>query len=221
MLQFTAIVIIVLVTWALTNNTFDVHKTARDIFGLDYFEYREEQTTSRPKENLCNLVKKCSPDSYAVRIKSGAANVVGPTICFNGQNVMSHVMNNVGIGLNIVVVNRETGTVDKFAYLNLKTGRSEEILDYLKNIEPGRIVLLASFDDLKPKLTDEIIAVLENMGSALIKTVKSKDNWVFAGTQGTAEKSPFEKIAVNDPKKNMYEGWPEVVEINGCFPKKN
>lgn len=217
-LQSIALLIIVVITWALSNNTFDVHKTARDIFGRDYFEGKEEQVTQAPK-NKCNLEKNCPPDSFAVRIKSGAANVVGPTICFNGQNVMSHVMNNVGPGLNIVVVNKEKGSVEKFGYLNSKDGRPEEILSYLQKIEQGSIVLLASFDDMTPKLTDEIRDVLEHMGSSLIKTVKGKDNWVFAGTPGAAKKSPFEKMVVSDPQKNMYEDWPEVVEINGCFPK--
>uniref|UniRef100_A0A8C6V6B7 Si:dkeyp-67f1.2 n=1 Tax=Neogobius melanostomus TaxID=47308 RepID=A0A8C6V6B7_9GOBI len=190
------------------------------ISGKDYFVYKEKQTTPVPG-NKCSLEKNCPPDSFAVRIKSGAANVVGPTICFDGQNVMSHVMNNVGPGFNIVVVNRETGTVDKFGYLNSKSGRSEDIINYLKKIEPGRIVLLATFDDVTPKLTDEIRDVLESMGSTLIKTVKSKDNWVFAGTPGAAEKSPFEKMTVNDLEKNMYKDWPEVVEISGCFPKNS
>lgn len=217
-LQSIALVIIIVITWILSNNTFDFHKSAKDIFG-DYFEAKEELPTQAPK-NKCNLDKKCPSDSFAVSIKSGAANVVGPTICFDGQNVMSHVMNNVGPGLNIVVVNREKGTVEKFGYLNSKDGVSEAILDYLKKIEQGRIVLIASFDDVAPKLTDEIRDILEHMGSALIKTVKSKDNWVFAGTAGAAKNSPFENISENDPKKNTYKDWPEVVEISGCFPKK-
>lgn len=219
-LQFTTLVIIVLITWSISNNTFDVNKTAKVIFGVDYYEEKEEETPPVLVKK-CSLETKCLEDSFEVHIKSGAANVVGPTICFNGQTVMSHVMNNVGPGLNIVVVNGETGTVDKSGYLNSKDGRSEDILNYLKQIELGRIVLLASFNDMTPKLTDEIRDVLESMGSALIKTVKSKDNWVFAGTQGAAEKSPFEKMAVNDPKTNMLVDWADVVEISGCFPKSH
>lgn len=219
-LQFITLVIILLITWAISNNTFDVHKTAKDIFGVDYFEEKEEPTPPVMVKK-CSLETKCLQDSFEILIKSGAANVVGPTICFNGEIVMSHVMNNVGPGLNIVVVNGETGTVDTFGNLNSKNGESEEILNYLKQIELGRIVLLASFDDVTPKLTDEIRDVLESMGSALIKTVKGKDNWVFAGTKGAAEKSPFEKMVVNDPKTNVFEDWPNVVEISGCFPKSH
>lgn len=178
--------------------------------------------------------------------------------------------------------------------LHFLTGQ-EDIVEYLKKIEPGRIVLLASYDDVAPKwvlfwekaiyishnpslfffqclksfgrMTDEMRDILAGMGSTLIKTVKSKDSWVFAGRAATGEKSLFEKVsdhvdcnslcsfrgqwkpfiliysseskkkkkkslmenrclflcqmAVNDPKTNAYDGWPEVVEINGCLPRKS
>ncbi|KAJ0068724.1 hypothetical protein NL108_010786 [Boleophthalmus pectinirostris] len=113
-------------------------------------------------------------------------------------------------------MNEKNSTFDNM-YIFL-TG-SEDILDYLKKIEPKRIVLLASFDDVTPKLTDEIKNVLESMGSTLIKTVKNRDNWVFAGVAEGNLKSPFEKVSENKPGENMYEGWPEVVEISGCFPQ--
>lgn len=199
---------------------FDVQQTARDILAKDYFGLRNEPTTPVPKAK-CNLQVDCPADHFALRIRSGAANVVGPSICFDGQIIMAHLKNNVGPGLNIVVINGETGDVDKFGYLNTRDGRQEDIVEYLKKIEPGRIVLLASYDDVAPKMTDEMRDILAGMGSTLIKTVKSKDSWVFAGRAATGEKSLFEKMAVNDPKTNAYDGWPEVVEINGCLPRKS
>ncbi|CAL1609398.1 unnamed protein product [Knipowitschia caucasica] len=213
-LQIGALILVLLITWAITNDSFDVHKTARDFIG----RVENVKTTPAPKMK-CDLEQDCPEGTFALRIKSGAANVVGPKICFDGQIVMSAINNNVGAGINIVVVNGETGIVDKHGFLNTIGGHSDAILSYLKEIEPGRIVLLASFNDLTPKMTDEIRDVLESMGSTLIKSLKSKDNWVFAGRTGAAEKSPFEKISVNDPKTNKYEKWPEVVEISGCIPK--
>lgn len=81
----------------------------------------------------CNLQVDCPADHFALRIRSGAANVVGPSICFDGQmyvlgkwpvftcgcrsnplnlhlflnSIMAHLKNNVGPGLNIVVINGE------------------------------------------------------------------------------------------------------------------
>ncbi|KAJ0068798.1 hypothetical protein NL108_010876 [Boleophthalmus pectinirostris] len=120
-LQLGALIIIFLITWILSSNSFDVSKTARDIFGIDY-EEKVEPTTPAPKIK-CDLSRNCPVGNFALRIKSGAANVVGPSICFEGQTVLSHINNNVGPGLNFAVVNGETGTVDKVGFLNSKDGR--------------------------------------------------------------------------------------------------
>ncbi|XP_072239132.1 protein FAM3C [Leuresthes tenuis] len=179
-------------------------------------DFRAAITTSPPK---CSLSTNCPPDHFALHIRSGAANVVGPKICFNGENIMSHVLNNVGPGINIVVVNGENGVVEKFGYLNINAGNPEDILAYLKDIKPTMIVLVASFDDVATKLTDEMREIFVGMGSTLISSVKPRDNWVFAGRAGTKIKSLFEKLAVNDESTNAFEGWPEMVEVGGCFPR--
>ncbi|KAM9409575.1 protein FAM3C-like [Pholidichthys leucotaenia] len=132
---------------------------------------------------------------------------------------MSYVLNNVGLGLNIVVVNGKNGTVEKFAYLNMQTGKQDSILAYLKEIKPGMIVLAASFDDLTTKMANGMREVFVGMRSTLIQYVKRRDSWVFAGRTGTKIKSLSEKIAVNDEKTSIYEGWPAMVEVGGCFPK--
>lgn len=101
------------------------------------------------------------------------------------------------------------------------------------------------------RLTEEIVDVLAGMGSTLIRSVKARDSWVFAGRAATEHRSLFEKVseqkipslikhaaartingkqifsvspltcqkAVNDEKTNVYEGWPELVEVGGCFPR--
>ncbi|XP_040014944.1 protein FAM3C [Xiphias gladius] len=171
-------------------------------------------TSLEPK---CSLSRVCPPDHFALHIKSGAATVVGPTICFDDKIIMSHVLNNVGPGLNIVVVNGENGVVEKFGYLNMKDGNPEDILSYLMGIKPRMIVLVASFDDATTKMTDEMRKLFVGMGSTLVMSLKHRDSWVFAGRAGTENKSLFEKQVVNDEKNNIYEGWPGAVEVGGCF----
>lgn len=97
------------------------------------------------------------------------------------------------------------------------------------------------------RLTDEVRGLLAGMGSALIKSVKARDNWVFAGRAGSADRSLYEKVsehlsaparapflpplmlkvssalstcqtAVKQEKTNVYEGWPGQVEVGGCYP---
>ncbi|XP_051804566.1 protein FAM3C [Acanthochromis polyacanthus] len=132
---------------------------------------------------------------------------------------MSHVLNNVGPGLNIVLVDGESGVVEKSHYLDMNAGNPEDILAYLKEIKPGMIVLVASFDDVTKKMTDEMREIFVGMGSALIRSVRHRDSWVFAGRAGARSKSLFEKQAAHDEKTNIYEGWPEMVEVAGCFPR--
>ncbi|XP_045561772.1 uncharacterized protein isoform X2 [Salmo salar] len=42
-------------------------------------------------------------------------------------------------------------------------------------------------------MTDEIGDIFVGLGSSIIKDVKFRDSWVFAGGSGTKEKSPFDK----------------------------
>ncbi|XP_070759246.1 protein FAM3C isoform X2 [Enoplosus armatus] len=187
-LYFTAVIAVLVITWGISINSFDVQEKARNILAAP--------------EPKCSLSRVCPPDHFALHIRSGAANVVGPKICFEGKIIMSHVLNNVGPGLNIVVVNDP-----------------EDILGYLKAIKPGMIVLVASFDDVTTKMTKEMREIFVGMGSTLIKSVKVRDSWVFAGRAGAKNRSLFEKQAVNDDKTNIYEKWPVVVEVGGCFPR--
>lgn len=206
-LQFSAVIVVLLITWGISNNLFDIDLAARDIF---------EEPVEQPK---CGLSRACPPDSFALHITSGAATIVGPKICFEGQIIMSTALNNVGMGLNIVVVNGDNGVVEKSAFLNMKSGVTEDILAYLKEIKPGRIVLVGTFDDVTPKLTDEMRKIFVMMGSTLIESLKSKDSWAFAGRAGMRNKSLFEKHAENNAKTNIYEGWPAMVSVSGCFPR--
>ncbi|XP_067095561.1 protein FAM3C-like [Osmerus mordax] len=216
-----AVILLILLVWRISDQHSHIHERARDIQHIfSVHEISWVPTTTPAASPKCKLSKVCPIDHFAFQITSGAADVVGPKICFEGKIVMSGVINNVGHGLNIVVVNGENGTVEKCAYLNMIIGKPEDILAYLKDIKPGMIVLAASFHDVAKMLTDEMREIFDALGSTMIKSIKHRDSWVFAGGAGTNEKSPFEKVAVSDPKSNIYEGWPDVAKIGGCFPRK-
>ncbi|XP_070815265.1 protein FAM3D [Chaetodon trifascialis] len=220
-LHLPAVIVVFLITWAIFINSYDVQEKARNILGLslpDKITTKYETATAAPQPK-CSLSRVCPPDRFALHIRSGAANVVGPKICFEGKIIMSHVLNNVAPGLNIVVVNGESGVVEKHDSLNMASGNPDDILAYLKEIKPGMIVLVASFDDVTEKMTNEMREVFAGMGSTLINSLKYRDSWVFAGRAGTQNKSPYEMQAVNDEKTNIYEEWPDLVEVAGCFPR--
>lgn len=200
-------------------NRSSIHEKARNL--IDMLSSQKEFIITIPTDApKCRLSRKCPIDHFAFHIRSGAAAVVGPQICFDGKIIMSGVLNNVGPGLNIVQVNGITGKLEKSDYLNLQDGKPSDILTYLKDIKPEVVVLVATYDDIATKITDEMREIFVEMGSTMIKSVKHRDNWVFAGAAGTKDKNPFEKMAVSDPKTNVYDAWPEMVEVGGCFPRK-
>uniref|UniRef100_A0A3Q4HL47 FAM3 metabolism regulating signaling molecule D n=1 Tax=Neolamprologus brichardi TaxID=32507 RepID=A0A3Q4HL47_NEOBR len=204
-LPLAAVIIVLLITWGISINSSAAQERERNTLGEMF-----SPPTSVPK---CSLSRVCPPSHIALRIRSGAADIVGPTVCFDGKIIMSHALNNVGPGLNIAVINGEynTQTSHKHSWT--------DILAHLKKIKRGMIVLVASFDDVTQKMTNEMREIFSEMGSTLISSVKRRDSWVFAGRAGTKIKSLFEKQAVNDEKNNIYGGWPEMVEVGGCFPR--
>ncbi|XP_008284051.1 protein FAM3C isoform X2 [Stegastes partitus] len=147
--HLAAVIVVLLITWGISINSFDAQGKAKTFLGFYAdqikLKFKTAPTASVPK---CRLSRVCPPQHFALHISSGAANVVGPKICFDGKIIMSHVFNNVGPGLNIVVVNGENGVVEKSDCLNMNTANPEDILASLKEIKPGMIVLVASFDDV-------------------------------------------------------------------------
>ncbi|XP_053539656.1 protein FAM3C isoform X5 [Ictalurus punctatus] len=159
----------------------------------------------------------CPANHFPFFLRSGAANMVGPKICFNNRIIMSGGHNNVGWGVNTVIVDGETGNILNSNFFKVN---SAGLLDFLKTIQEGNIVLVASYNDPAEQLTDEVRELFAGMGSRMVYSVKHRDNWMFAGARGLNKENPFEKLIVNDKKTNAYGDWPEMGELGGCFPRK-
>ncbi|XP_038266140.1 protein FAM3D [Dermochelys coriacea] len=175
---------------------------------------------TQPPRNKCGNQKSCPESSFAFKVMSGAANVVGPSMCFENTIIMSGVKNNVGRGLNIALVNGTNGQLMKTGVFDMYSGDSNLLLDFLKAIQSGTIVIVASYDDPATKLNDEARKLFTNLGSSHASKLAFRDNWTFVGTKGLKDKSPYEQHLKNEAAKNKYDGWPEVLEMEGCLPKK-
>ncbi|XP_066100422.1 protein FAM3D [Saccopteryx bilineata] len=170
--------------------------------------------------NKCGLSKPCPKNFFAFKIISGAANVVGPTICFEDHMIMSPVKDNVGRGLNIVLVNGTTGMTLRQGHFDMYSGDATLLLKFLKEIPEGMLMLVASFDDPGTKMNNEIRMLFSNLGSSYAKQLGFRDSWVFLGARDMQDKSPFEQFLKNNANTNKYEGWPELLELEGCVPQK-
>uniref|UniRef100_A0A674JCT0 FAM3 metabolism regulating signaling molecule D n=1 Tax=Terrapene triunguis TaxID=2587831 RepID=A0A674JCT0_9SAUR len=163
---------------------------------------------TQPLQNKCGNHKSCPESTFAFKISSGAANVVGPSMCFENTIIMSGVKNNVGRGLNIALVNGEMSLLIFFSLPDIKL-----LLDFLKAIKSGTIVIVASYDDPATKLNDEARTLFTDLGSSHASKLAFRDNWTFVGAKGLKDKSPYEQHLKNEAAKNKYDGWPEVLEM--------
>lgn len=175
---------------------------------------------TKPPRYKCGISKICPEKHFAFKMASGAANVVGPKICVEDVVLMSGVKNNVGRGINIALINGNTGQVMDTKYFDLWGADVAPFIEYLKTIKEGTAVLMATYDDGATKLNDEARGLISELGSSAINSLGFRDNWIFVGGKGIKTKSPFEQHIKNNKDTNKYEGWPEVVEMEGCIPQK-
>ncbi|XP_031465515.1 protein FAM3D [Phasianus colchicus] len=168
----------------------------------------------------CKNKRDCPADHFAFRIISGAANVVGPSICFEDRILMSTVKNNIGRGLNIALVNGKSGQLLKVGSFDMYSGDVTQLETFLQEIKDGTIVLVATYDDAATKMNNKVQALFSALGSRHVNQLGFRDNWVFLGAKGLKGKSPFEEHIKNDQKTNKYDGWPELLEMEGCAPRK-
>ncbi|KAG7454647.1 hypothetical protein MATL_G00261980 [Megalops atlanticus] len=169
---------------------------------------------------MCGLSEPCPEGHFAFKITSGVASAVGPRMCVEDQILMSGVKNNVGRGINIALVNAKTGELIRTDYFDTWNGDVRVLITFLKSIEEGTLVLMATFVEASTKLNAEVRQLIADLGSSSIKVLGFRDNWVFLGEKGAKAKSAFEKHIKNDPKTNKYDGWPEMQQIEGCIAKK-
>ncbi|XP_030629480.1 protein FAM3C [Chanos chanos] len=175
---------------------------------------------TKPQHHKCGLSKACPEGHFSFKMASGAASVVGPKICLEDNILMSAVKNNVGRGINIALVNGKTGELLKTDSFDMWAGDVNTLISFLKTIEDGTVVMMATFDDSASKLNDEARKMISELGSSSISSLGFRDNWIFVGGKGIKTKSPFEQHIKNNAETNKYEGWPEVLEMEGCIPKR-
>ncbi|XP_019360404.1 PREDICTED: protein FAM3D isoform X2 [Gavialis gangeticus] len=170
--------------------------------------------------NKCGNVKSCPQNHFAFKIISGAANVVGPSLCFDDNLIMSSVKNNIGRGLNFALMNGTTGQLIKTDNYDMYSGDVKHLVAFLKTIQNGTLVLVASFDDPATKMNDEARTLLTNLGSTYAATLHYWDNWVFLGEKDREDKSPFEKLLQLNKETDRELKLPVALKMEGCIPQK-
>ncbi|KYO25046.1 protein FAM3D [Alligator mississippiensis] len=171
-------------------------------------------------QHKCSNLKSCPPNHFAFKIISGAANVVGPSLCFEDNLIMSSVKNNIGRGLNLALVNGTTGQLIKTESYDMYSGDVKHLVDFLKTIQDGTLVLIASYDDPATKMNNEARTLLTNLGSSYAAKLRYWDNWVFLGEKGRKDKRRFEKLMRIDEETDKELKLPVALRMEGCVPQK-
>ncbi|KAL9838711.1 protein FAM3D isoform 1-T4 [Geothlypis trichas] len=205
-------------TWFLMQSYFQ--RSWRAVSLRSWLGASKKPSSQKLPRHKCGNQKSCPQNHFAFKIISGAANVVGPSICFEDLVLMSSVKNNIGRGLNIALVNGTTGKLLKTDVFDMYSGDITKLQTFLQGIKLGTLVLTASYDDAATKMNAKVRAYFTELGSSHVGALAFRDNWVFLGAKGLMNKSPFEKHIKNDKEKNKYEGWPELLEMEGCAPRK-
>ncbi|KAM9533653.1 protein FAM3D-like [Guaruba guarouba] len=136
------------------------------------------------------------------------------------SSLISSVKNNIGRGLNIALVNGANGQLLKVDTFDMCSGDINKLDTFLQEIKHGTIVLTASYDDPAAKMNDKVWAHFIELGSSHVSRLGFRDSWVLLGAKGLKNKSPFEEYIKNNKTTNKYDGWPELLEMEGCVPRK-
>ncbi|KAM9226966.1 protein FAM3D [Leptosomus discolor] len=217
-IRTVVLLITLLGTWFIVQTYFE--RSWKTVNLRSWLGLRSSLAGKQLPRHKCGNQKSCPQDHFAFKIISGAANVVGPSICFNDMILMSSVKNNIGRGLNIALVNGTSGQLLKVETFDMYSGDINKLDTFLQEIKRGTIVLTASYDDAATKMNDKVRAHFEELGSSHVSKLGFRDNWVFLGAKGLRNKTPFEEHIKNDKETNKYDGWPELLEMEGCAPRK-
>lgn len=117
-------------------------------------------------------------------VVSGVVNVIGFKICFEDKMLMSSVKDNVGCGLNIVLVNGVSGEFIEVWVFDMWVGDVNDLLKFIWLLYEGILVFVVFYDDLVIKMNEEIRKFFSELGSRNVKELVFWDSWVFVGVKG-------------------------------------
>uniref|UniRef100_A0A8U7N375 Uncharacterized protein n=1 Tax=Corvus moneduloides TaxID=1196302 RepID=A0A8U7N375_CORMO len=176
--------------------------------------------STKPPRYKCGISKACPEKHLHSKCQVEQANVVGPKFVGIGH-VFCKIILAIFDGTKCFFFSSgKTGELLDTKFFDMWAGDVAPLIEFLKTIQDGTIVLMATYDDGATKLNEEARKLIAELGSTSVTNLGFRDNWVFCGGKGIKTKSPFEQHIKNNKDTNKYEGWPEVVEMEGCIPQK-
>ncbi|MBZ3870934.1 Protein FAM3A [Sciurus carolinensis] len=123
----------------------------------------------------------CPEEHLAFRMVSEAANIFELKICLEDRMLMSPVKDNVGPGLNIVLVNGVILELIETGASNMWAGDVNDLLKFIRPLHEGTLVFVASCNDPVTKMNEETRKLFSELSSRNAKEPAFHDSWVFVG----------------------------------------
>uniref|UniRef100_A0A6I8P8A5 FAM3 metabolism regulating signaling molecule B n=1 Tax=Ornithorhynchus anatinus TaxID=9258 RepID=A0A6I8P8A5_ORNAN len=158
-----------------------------------------------PKRQKCDHWTACPPDTYAYRLLSGGGKDNFAKICFEDELLIGEKKGNVARGINIAIVNYNTGKVTQTQYFDMYEGdNSGPMTAFIKNAPERSLLLMVTHDDGSTRLKNDAKSAIEALGSKEIQNMRFRSSWVFLAAKGfqLPDYLQREKINHSDNAKN-------------------
>lgn len=136
-------------------------------------------------ESNCGILDACSLDSFPVYLSTGSAGESLPKLCISGK----HLLPTNGPepkGLNAAVV--EPTRFEIISVRNFDTYRlnkTTEIVLWLGELIDNDILIIFTSGESSMKLTNEVLRLLNNLGSGLVQNLRYRSQWFMITQKGT------------------------------------
>jgi len=145
-------------------------------------EEGDEKPVKRPVHVVTKVV---TITRRRLELEAGENNV---DIKLDGASLMVRDINNRTRGLHMLVLHQGTGGVMARRRFDTVLGEVHvEAAKFLDAVRPGRIIVMATKDDMSYKMHSDLRQQLTQMGSQFIPDLGFRDQWAMVTVQGSGE----------------------------------
>jgi hypothetical protein len=152
-------------------------------------------------------------DSITIRAQSGGYNAGN----FAQAEINGNVLAAATRGLHVWAIDRLEKLVLEHASFDthISSDESEDLVQFIRNLAPGLIIVMASKDDFTEHLSKDAIDAIKTLGASKIDNVKYRDSYVLIAEKGGNREDTVEA------HKAANEGPTDLIEEEFAILKKN
>ncbi|KAI8348433.1 glycosyl hydrolases family 15-domain-containing protein [Choanephora cucurbitarum] len=144
-----------------------------------------KQTEDHRKDSYIPLVSSAANSTISIKAQSGgyfAGN-------FAKVEINQSLMEANSRGIHVWAIDRNESIILESASFDTHISEEESkgLAEFLKWLNEGMVVVIASKDEFVENLTEEAISALEALGSTKIRDVQYRDSYVFIGEKGSTQ----------------------------------